>query len=333
MECVTIAGQSVPQTAALAPMAGVADTAYRQLCCEMGAVMCVSEMISAKGLCYDGKGSAELCRITPQERPMGLQLFGNEPEFLARATALLNAYQPDWIDLNMGCPVHKVVQTGAGSALLKTPALAAECVRAVAGQTDVPVTVKMRIGWDAESINAVSFAQAMEEAGAAALTVHGRTKSMLYSGKADWEIIRQVKEAVRIPVIGNGDVTDAASCQAMYETTGVDLVAVGRASYGNPWIFKEIACTRAGETYTPPTPEERMDMMLRHVRMILEYSEKPPQLAIREARKQTSWYMTGSRHAAAFRSACFSLSSYAEAEQLAEEYLKANHTNPHNFDR
>lgn len=322
MEQITIAGIKINQTAALAPMAGVADAPYRQLCCEMGAVMCVSEMISAKGLCYNSKGSAELCRITETERPMGLQLFGNEPEFIAKAVVLLQEFRPDWIDLNMGCPVPKVVNSGAGSALMKTPELAAECVRAAVKEASVPVTVKMRIGWNADSVNAVPFAQAMEAAGAAALTVHGRTKAQLYSGKADWEVIWQVKEAVRIPVIGNGDVNNADDCERMYRTTGVDLVAVGRATYGNPWIFKEIDCRRRGLPFTPPTPEERMETMLRHIRMIMAHSEKPPALAIREARKHASWYMTGGKGAAAFRARCYQLSEYAEAERLAEDFLR-----------
>lgn len=326
MQTITIAGIQLHKTAALAPMAGVADTSYRQLCCEMGAVMCVSEMISAKGLCYNSKGSAELCRITDSERPMGLQLFGNESEFIAKAVCLLQEFRPDWIDLNMGCPVPKVVNSGAGSALMKTPELAAACVRAAVKEASVPVTVKMRIGWDAQSVNAVPFAQAMESAGASALTVHGRTKSQLYSGKADWKIIRQVKEAVKIPVIGNGDVTNAADCEQMYNVTGVDLVAIGRATYGNPWIFREIDCYFRGIPFTPPTPEERMELMLRHIRMIMAHSEKPPALAIREARKHASWYMTGGKGAAAFRARCYQLSDYAEAERLAEDFLKMNTT-------
>lgn len=324
MHNITIANISCPQTATLAPMAGVADTAYRILARKKGAVMTVSEMISAKGLCYDSKGSASLCRITEQERPMGLQLFGSEPEFIARATCLLQEYQPDWIDLNMGCPVPKVVNTGAGSALMKTPALAEACVKSAVKESSVPVTVKMRIGWDNNSINAVAFAELMESAGAAALTVHGRTRQQLYSGKADWNIIRQVKQAVRIPVIGNGDIHNAQDCEAMYQQTGVDLVAIGRASYGNPWIFEEIDCYRKGLAYTAPTPEERMNMMLAHIRLILQLSEKPPEIAIREARKHASWYMTGLKFASAFRARCYQLSSYQEAEQLAEDFLKCN---------
>ncbi len=324
MQSITIGSHTMNRTAALAPMAGVADYAYRSLAKEHGAVLTVSEMISAKGLCYDSKGSAELCRITEPERPMALQLFGSEPEFIARATAMVQVYRPDFIDLNMGCPVPKVVNTGAGSALMKTPELAAECVRAAVRESSVPVTVKMRIGWDAEHINAVSFAQAMESAGAAAITVHGRTKSQLYSGQADWSQIAAVKRAVSVPVIGNGDICSAADAAAMYKQTGCDLVAVGRATYGNPWIFREIDSYFKGIPYTPPTPEERMEMMLRHIRMIVEHSKKPPEIAIREARKHASWYMTGHFGAAAFRARCYNLSSYEEAERLAEDFLTVN---------
>ncbi|MBR6616751.1 MAG: tRNA dihydrouridine synthase DusB [Oscillospiraceae bacterium] len=324
MQTITIGSHTMNKTAALAPMAGVADASYRLLAKEHGAVMTVSEMISAKGLCYDSKGSAELCRITDAERPMALQLFGSEPEFIARAAAMVQEYKPDFIDLNMGCPVPKVVNTGAGSALMKNPALAAECVRAAVKESSVPVTVKMRIGWDADHINAAEFAKAMETAGAAAITVHGRTKTQLYSGNADWSQIAAVKRAVSVPVIGNGDICSAQDAAAMYAQTGCDLVAVGRATYGNPWIFKEIDSYFKGIPYTPPTPEERMEMMLRHIRMIVEGSKKPPEIAIREARKHASWYMTGHFGAAAFRARCYNLSSYEEAERLAEDFLEVN---------
>lgn len=324
MQTITIGNHTFEKTAALAPMAGVADASYRILAKEHGAVLLVSEMISAKGLCYDSKGSAELCRITETERPMALQLFGSEPEFIARAAAMVQEYNPDFIDLNMGCPVPKVVNTGAGSALMKTPDLAAECVRAAVKESSVPVTVKMRIGWDANHINAAEFAKAMETAGAAAITVHGRTKTQLYSGNADWSQIAAVKAAVSVPVIGNGDICSAQDAAAMYAQTGCDLVAVGRATYGNPWIFKEIDSYFKGIPYTLPTPEERMEMMLRHIRMIVEGSKKPPEIAIREARKHASWYMTGHFGAAAFRARCYNLSSYEEAERLAEDFLEVN---------
>lgn len=323
IKTVTIAGQSVPQTAALAPMASVADTAYRTLCCEYGACMCTGELVSAKGLCYGSKGSAALCRITPAERPMGLQLFGSEPEFMAEAVRLLLPFQPDWIDLNMGCPVPKVVNQGAGSALMKTPELAEELLKAAVNAADgaVPVTVKMRTGWDAASVKAVEFAKRMEAAGAAAITVHGRTRMQYYSGEADWQPIAAVKAAVQVPVIGNGDIRSGADALRMYEETGCDLVMVGRGSYGNPWIFDEITHAVAGQPYSAPDLRTRLHEMLRHIRMILDNSEKSEALAMREARKHALWYLRGRPGAAAFRARSAALVSYADAETLVKEYL------------
>ena len=327
MKMVTIAGQTVPQTAALAPMASVADTAYRTRCRAYGACMTTGELVSAKGLCYGSRGSAELCRITEAERPMGLQLFGAEPEFIAEAVRRMLPFQPDWIDLNMGCPVPKVVNQGAGSALMKTPELAEALVRAAvtAAEGRVGITVKMRIGWDAEHIHAADFARRMEQAGAAAITVHGRTRTQFYGGTADWTQIAAVRKAVSVPVIGNGDIQSGEDALRMYRETGVDLVMVGRASYGNPWIFTEIAHAVEGKPYASPDVEARLNEMLLHIRMILDTSGKSERLAMREARKHALWYLRGRPGAAAFRARSAALESYADAEQLVRDYLARYH--------
>ncbi len=323
METIRLGNDNISKTAALAPMAGVADRAYRILCKEHGAAALVSEMVSAKGLCYGDSKTAQLCTILPEERPMGLQLFGSEPDFMAKAVTIVQQFEPDWIDINMGCPVPKVVSTGAGSALMKNIDLAARITEAAVQTSSIPVTVKFRTGWDSDSINAVEFAKAIENAGASAITVHGRTKMQMYSGKADWNIIKQVKQAVSIPVIGNGDVTDFNSCKKMYDETGCDLVMIGRGSYGNPFVFREIDSLMNGITYTPPTLEQRMEAMLYHIRLIIKHSfGKPSEIAIRDARKHAAWYMSGCYGAASFRARCYQLSSYEEAEVMANDFIK-----------
>ena len=322
-ETVKIGNVEIPRTAALAPMAGVADRAYRLMCRKYGAAYEVSEMVSAKGICYSDRKTAELCTITDEERPMAIQLFGSEPEFMAKAVETVLRYQPDIIDINMGCPVPKVVNTGAGSALMKDADLAARITEAVVRAAgDVPVTVKHRSGWSEDALNAVAFAKAVESAGAAAVAVHGRTREQYYSGTADWSVIADVKKAVKIPVIGNGDVTDLASCLAMYEQTGCDLVMIGRGSYGNPFVFGEIAAHFSGESFTPPALEEKMQVMLEHIRLIISLSGKSEELAVHEARKHAAWYMNGYYGSAKFRAKCYQLSSYAEAEQLAAEFIR-----------
>ena len=323
IDTVKIGNVTIPRTAALAPMAGVADRAYRLMCKRYGAACVVSEMVSAKGICYSDRKTAELCTVTEEERPMAVQLFGSEPDFMAEAVKIVLDYRPDIIDINMGCPVPKVVGTGAGSALMKDPALAAAITEAaVKAAGDTPVTVKIRSGWSSDSINAPEMARALEASGAAAIAVHGRTRDMFYSGQSDMNVIKAVKEAVSVPVIGNGDITDAESCAEMYGRTGCDLVMIGRGSYGNPFIFREIAARMEGGEYQPPSLEEKMRVMLEHISLITGLSEKCEELAMHEARKHAAWYMNGYYGSAKFRGRCYQLSSYAEAEALAEEFIE-----------
>ena len=322
-----IGNVSIERTAALAPMAGVADRAYRLMCMEYGAAYTVSEMVSAKGICYSDRKTAELCTVTDAERPMAVQLFGNEPEFMEKAVGIVLGYEPDIIDINMGCPVPKVVNTGAGSALMKDVELAARVTEAaVRAAGTVPVTIKIRSGWNHDSINAVEMAKAAEAAGASAVAVHGRTRDQFYSGEADISIIKAVKEAVKIPVIGNGDVKDLGTCLKMYGETGCDLVMIGRGSYGNPFVFREIAAHFSGEAYSPPDVDEKMRVMLKHIRLIIELSEKNEELAMHEARKHAAWYMNGYYGSAKFRGRCYQLSSYKEAEELASEFAELQHS-------
>lgn len=321
-EYINIGKVKIKRTAALAPMAGVADRAYRLMCIKYGAAYVVSEMVSAKGICYSDRKTAELCTVTDGERPMAVQLFGNEPEFMEKAVNIVLEYKPDIIDINMGCPVPKVVNTGAGSAVMKNPELAGKITAAaVRAAGDVPVTVKIRSGWDNNSINAPEIAKYAEDAGAAAISVHGRSREQFYSGTADINIIKAVRNAVSIPVIGNGDVNNAESCMKMYRETGCDLVMIGRGSYGNPFVFREIESCLSGKEYIPPSLDEKMNVMLEHIRLILELSPKNEELAMHEARKHAAWYMNGYYGSAKFRGRCYQLCSYAEAESLAEEFV------------
>jgi nifR3 family TIM-barrel protein len=313
----------LPKTAALAPMAGVADRAMRELCREMGACWEVCEMTSSKGLTCGSRKTAELLEITEKERPAAVQIFGSDPAVMAEAARMAMEFHPDAIDINFGCPAPKIAGNGGGSALMKDPELAGKIVRAVADAVPVPVTVKFRAGWDEEHKNAVEFAKICEANGAAALTVHGRTRMQMYAPPVDMEIIRQVVEAVSVPVVGNGDVDSPEAAKRMYEETGCALVMVGRGALGNPWIFRRIeAYLRDGTLLPEPTPEERMDMLLRHSRLLCTY--KGEHIGMRETRKHAAWYIKGMAGAASFRRECGELSAPEDLERLAERVLSGS---------
>ncbi len=321
MEYLQIGNVKIKKTAALAPMAGVADYAFRTVAKEFGAAYVVGEMASCKGLVYSDRKTAELLTVTDFERPMAVQLFGCEPEFVAPAIKIAEKYNPDIIDINSGCPVPKVAGNGAGSALMKNPKLFGEMITAAVKSTDIPVTVKIRKGWDDGSINAVEIAKIAEECGASAVAVHGRTKAQMYSGNADWDIIAAVKQAVKIPVIGNGDVDTAEKCAEMYKYTGCDLVMVGRGACGKPWLFREIEQYLNGEEITEATFEERMAVMKHQIELLVK--NKGEYIGMKEARMQTGWYLKGMPNAAKYRAQCGSLSTMDDLNNLIET-IKGN---------
>lgn len=307
--------------AALAPMAGVSDRAMREICTEYGAAFCVGELTSAKAVVLgDGKSKALLKSVGGEV--WAPQIFGCDPDIMARAAQKAEEYGPAFIDINMGCPAPKVAQNGGGSALLCNIPLAEKIIKAMVKAVNVPVTVKMRTGWDGEHITAVDLAKAAEQAGAAAVTVHGRTKAQMYAPPVDYKTIAGVKRAVKIPVIANGDINSGAAAKYAYDNTGCDFLAVGRAARGNPFIFSEINAFLSGKEYTPPTLKERLDTCMRQVEKMIEY--KDDYIAMLEARKHVSWYVTGLSGAANLRRLACRINSLCDVEAIIQKALEEN---------
>jgi nifR3 family TIM-barrel protein len=314
----TIGNVVLENNVILAPMAGVTDLAFRLICKEQGVGLVCMEMVSAKAVHYNNKNTEGLMEIHPDEMPVSLQLFGSEPDIMAETAARIEERPFAILDINMGCPVPKVVNNHEGSALMKNPKLAGKIIYAVSHAVKKPVTVKIRKGFDDDSINAVEMAKIAEENGAAAVAVHGRTREQYYSGNADWDIIRQVKESVKIPVIGNGDVVDALSAKRLLDETGCDGIMVGRASRGNPWIFREInSYLDTGIIPNRPTSDEVCETILRHARLQLKY--KSEYIAVREMRKHIAWYTAGYPHSARLRQEINEIEHFDELEKKVRE--------------
>ena len=310
-----IGNVTLPNNLILAPMAGVTDLPFRLLCKEQGAGLLCMEMISAKAILYKNRNTASLLEIDERENPVSLQLFGSDPDIMAQIAHQIEDRPFDILDINMGCPVPKIVNNGEGSALMKNPDLAGQIIEKIVKAIEKPVTVKIRKGFDDDHVNAVEMAKVAEQAGASAIAVHGRTREQYYSGKADWDIIRQVKEAVSIPVIGNGDINTAQDVIAMSEQTGCDGFMIGRGAQGNPWIFKQVLhYFETGEYLPKPTMQEVVEMILRQAKMMMEF--KGEYIGIREIRKHAAWYTTGYPNSSRLRETINTVETFSELEAL-----------------
>ena len=305
----------------LSPMAGVTDLPFRTICKEKGCGMLYTEMINAKALCYDDENTKKMLRMDKDEHPVAVQIFGSDPEFMGKAAIIMNQYPNEILDINMGCPAPKVIKNGDGSALMRNPKLAAEVLTAVVKNSEKPVTLKIRKGWDDDSVNAVEIAKIAEECGISALAIHGRTREQFYSGKADWDIIAEIKQAINIPVIGNGDVFEVEDAVNMLEKTKCDAIMIGRGAQGNPWIFNRINhYMKTGEILPEPTLEEKITTAIRH--MNLAVAEHGDYVAVREMTKHIGWYLKGLKNSAKYRDQINKITDYKEVITMLEEYMQ-----------
>jgi nifR3 family TIM-barrel protein len=305
----------------LAPMAGITDMAYRAICKQFGCGLTYTEMVSAKGMYYKSENTRELMELAPVEQPAAIQIFGSDADIMASIAGEVQKAGADIIDINMGCPTPKIVKNGDGSALMQKPELVAEIVKKVSRAVTVPVTVKIRKGWDDNNVNAVEIAQAAQQNGAKAVTVHGRTREQFYSGQADWDIIKRVKQSISIPVIGNGDIVSPESAKKMLEQTGCDGIMIGRGAEGNPWIFKRvIEYLRTGEILPEPSYEEKVEMAMYHLKQTIEL--KGEIIGVKEMRKHLAWYLKGMPGSSTVKSEVFKLCKAEDVKKMLQAYLK-----------